>query len=236
MMDNVLGSISVVTGFENFSWQLTICMQYLLIIALMVLYSRFTSLQKQVAIYTIFSFVGNYVGLVLFYPLTGWGGVRAYIHLMPPALVLMSALISRIRPIRVKYSFAGILLGLCLLASIWNVSALMDKHRGERKRGEVYNEIIAKYTDEIEPKTVLVDDAFLYGWTHYPVIVIPTWDTNIDVAIAEELTRIITIDAVIIKERLHQEDIVTALELKEFLLSQGYVLIGIDEGYWIFTR
>jgi 4-amino-4-deoxy-L-arabinose transferase-like glycosyltransferase len=235
MVDNVLTSITTVIQFENLTWQLAIRMQYLLIIILIVLYSRFDSLQKKVAIYTIFSFVGNYAGLVLFYPLTGWQGERVFIHLIPPALILLSVPISKIRLTGLKVSVAAVVLGLCLLASVWNVSALMKKHRGERKRVEVYNEVITRYTDEIKPETVLVDDGFLYGWTHYPAIVI-AWGTNIDAEVAEVLVQKITIDAIIIKERFRKEDIDQALELRGFLFSQGYYLSGVDEGFWIFTK
>jgi (2Fe-2S) ferredoxin len=201
-----------------------------------VLYSRFDSLQKKVAIYTIFSFVGNYAGLAPLYPLKDWWHVQHFMHLIPPALVLLGVLISRIRLRGLKYSIATLVLGLCLLASVSTASALMNRYRGERKRFEAYNEIIVKYTDELKPEIVLVDDGFLYGWTHYPAATISTWYTDIDVEMAEALLQKVTIDAIIIKERFHHEDIDRMLELRGFLFSQGYYLSGVDEGFWVFTK
>lgn len=222
----------------DFIWQSVMWMQYLLVPILILALTRFNHQQKAVALFVIFTFVANFAGLAPFYPLKDRTSARVFMHLVPPALVLLGILIVQIRPATLKYITVVVLLGVTAFMAISYNNALTTRQRQQYQLWQHVHEITNRNLGEFQPQIILQDGAFRYAWDNYPATVIYNTESIETISQLQKLFQTVAVDAIIVQEKKQtkQRNLLSTLQLRDYLLSQKYKLVNADDGYFIFVK
>ncbi len=214
-------------------WRLAYIAQYLTVVFIAVLYFKFSKIEKQIVIYVLFSYLANFFGLVAIYPWWGWTGIRLFMFIMPPALILIGCAISRLKFPWLKYGTISLAACFLLYASV-QANFGLTKHRLEAyEREQRTAELIKTHIGQFQPRAVMADKAFLYGWQAYPVIVV--WRVTQDPKQARVLEEYISFDVVVVKE----EDKYRLIDgVRQGVLKGNYQLVNETpfEGYHVFIN
>jgi hypothetical protein len=186
--------------------------------------------------FTASGFALMFLGLAPFYPVVRIGP-RHVLLFVPAMCLLFAVLLERIRPLRVRGAVAVAAVAGLAFASQRDVAQLL---RGRQARSYAHeaalSDTIRKYTAALQPRTALVEDAFLYAWDAWPVDVV-----FLGARMGPE-----TFD--LVNERLPID--VVALPgaapagpgeeagppaLAPALLDRGYVLRGEEGGLWVYA-
>lgn len=221
LWENVLTNLKNFPFFGQAAWQQAYTVQYLLMVVIASCYFTFSTIQKRIAIFVLFGYIGTFLGLVAVYPLSSWAGVRAFTFLMPPALVLVGSMVSRLNSAWLRYGTFSLVAGLLLYISVQGNQVLTLNRVAEHERGQRYSEFLTAYTAHIAPQTVMMKGAFLYGWQAYPVNVI--WKVTTDPATARVLERTTPIDVIVVGEE-GKERFTNAIKIG--VLSGDYQLVN----------
>jgi hypothetical protein len=164
-------------------------------------------------------FLASYLGLVSFYPLQGWAGVRA-LYVMSPLLALLAAAALARLP---RAARAAALLLVCAAAGLGTLrasQALAADRRAAYRFDDPFSSFVQWVAAPYRPRVVLAELAFLYGWRAYPVSVV--WRASAEPAQIRALEAVVPLDLIVVSEPARQP-ILDAVA--SGLLRGGYRLV-----------
>jgi 4-amino-4-deoxy-L-arabinose transferase-like glycosyltransferase len=193
-------------GAHSSGWTFTI--QYLAGLLLPLACLRVGGPARRVAAFVLAGYLATLAGLVGVYPFRArepagagplpgvyWSGVRAFIVLSAPS-VLLAALALRRLPRRWQRAGATALaLGTLAFVSARANSALAEDRQVAYDFDQPFSRMVAASTAALRPRTVVADMAFLYGWEAYPVSVI--WRATADPVEIAGLERVVPVDVIV---------------------------------------
>lgn len=236
--ENLTVSLKAIFWYQDFTWQSVMWLQYLLPVVALLTLSRFTHTQKIVAGYVVFTFVGNFVGLTPLYPLRHWHSVRMFMHLVPPALMLVAVLIGQIKPSSRQYSVAVVILLLMGGLTISFNNGLVTRHQRELAGWSHFDQVMRRNLDRFTPSVIMLDGAFRYAWDYYPATVMYETESIRDIATLEKLFQTVPVEAIMVQEKkqVRDRDLLSTLALQEYLQAHGYKFLNKDDDYFIFVK
>lgn len=168
--------------------------------------------ESRLARYTLLCGLPTLLVLVWVYPLHTGAGLRALLFLAPPALLLLSLRLLALPKHRLAAS--ALVAAASLLVSIAAARTFGQDRLAFMRYDRPFSQLVERATRDLEPRSVIAENAFAFGWLAYPVDVI--WQASARPAEVAALERHLPIDAIFVGAQRRDEllSAVAAGELK----------------------
>lgn len=199
LTQNLLANLRAIPVWPNEAWEWNHALQWLALIAAVVLGIRRGGERREVAALAALGFLGTWALLALVYPLGDWRAVRVFMHAMPPALaVIADALVTRPAggwrrrdALRVLAPVGVVAVAASSLQAIGRDRAYHDGF------GRAYSDFLARSTAGRDVRVVVATKAYRYGWDAYPVAVV-VWEAT-DLKRVRLVEQALTVDAIVVR-------------------------------------
>ena len=210
-------------------------LQMILVLICVWSYRRFSGLQKAVIGYLLVTAITNWLFLSIFYTPSGSRGLRSLMMTLPPALIIINALLWRIRSWWLRYTSLIIQFSLfCILIWLGRPEfhdARVEFYAEEHTQAQIFAEELAPY----QPSVVMAYKPWLYALESFPVNVI--WQLPESAEMMQTVQSEVTIDAIVVDSPQGRDNILAGT--RHGIISGNFHLVNdeaIGDDYYFFVR
>jgi 4-amino-4-deoxy-L-arabinose transferase-like glycosyltransferase len=196
---NVLANLRGLPVWPREAWEWNHALQWLAMIAAVVVGIRKGGERRQVAALSALGFLGTWMVLALFYPIGDWRAVRIFMHAMPPALaVIADALVARpAAGWRARHALRLLAPAGVTAVAVSSLGAIGRDRASNDQFGMAYSDFLARSTAGRDVRVMVAAKAYRYGWDAYPVAVV-VWDAT-DLKSVRLVEQLLPVDAIVVR-------------------------------------